>query len=131
MITIAEIQRTIPQSLKKILPSIISNFPVETNIESQWLEITNLYEKIKKMQKIRREMSEFYDRVSPEEIMNKDAAKDINSWRKGSGVQHLSPEEIRELQRQMYREANKPFPKWLKPKTVSYTHLTLPTICSV
>jgi len=116
MITIAEIQRTIPQSLKKILPSIISNFPVETNIESQWLEITNLYEKIKKMQKIRREMSEFYDRVSPEEIMNKDAAKDINSWRKGSGVQHLSPEEIRELQRQMYREANKPFPKWLKPK---------------
>lgn len=112
MITIAEIQRTIPQSLKKILLSIISNFPVETDIESQWLEITNLYEEIKKMEKIRREMSEFYDRISP---MAEDAARDINSWRPGSGVQHLSPEEQRELQRKMYIEANKPIPPHLKP----------------
>tara|TARA_B100000900_G_scaffold415829_1_gene447399 strand:+ start:1570 stop:3093 length:1524 start_codon:yes stop_codon:yes gene_type:complete len=116
MITIAEIQRTIPQSLKKILPSIISNFPVETDIESKWLEITNLYEKIKKMEKIRREMSEFYDRRSPEEIMKEDAERDINSWRLGSGTKPLTQEEIRALQRQMYRNANKPFPKWLKPK---------------
>jgi len=114
MITIAEIQRTIPQSLKKILPSIISNFPVETDIESQWLEITNVYEKIKKMEKIRREMSEFYDRRSPEEIMAEDAARDINSWRRGSGTKPLDKKKIRGLQRQMYREAGKPIPYWLE-----------------
>ena len=70
------------------------------------------------MEKIRREMSEFYNRKSPDEIMAEDAAKAINSWRKGSGTEPLSPEDIRELQRQMYLNASpgKPLPKWLKPK---------------
>ncbi len=119
MITIAEIQRTIPQSLKKILPSIISNFPVETDIESKWLEITNLYEKIKKMEKIRREMSEFYNRESPDEIMAKDAAEAFKSWIPGSGMvgsKPLTKEQIRKLQRQMYINAGKPIPRWLKLK---------------
>ena len=119
MMTIAEIQRTMPRipTLKKILLSIYENFPVETEIESKWLEITNLYEKNEKMEKIRREMREFYKtRESSDKIMAKDAARDINSWRRGSGTEPLSPEEIRELQRQMYRNAGKPFPSWLKPK---------------
>ena len=116
MITIAEIQTTIPQSLKKILPSIISNFPIETDIESQWLEITNLYEKIEKMEKMRRKMREFYKpRKSSADIMREDAAKDIDSWRPGSGVKPLSPEEILQRQREMYRDAGKPIPYWLKP----------------
>ena len=116
MMTIAEIQSTMPRipTLKKILLSIYENFPVETEIESKWLEITNLYEKIKKMEKIRREMREFYNRESPDKIMAKDAARDIDSWRRGSGTEPLSPEEIRELQRQMYIEAGKDIPYWLK-----------------
>lgn len=116
MMTIAEIQKIIPRSLKLILNSIISNFPVETDIESKWLEITNLYEKIEKMEKIRREMREFYDRISPGEAMKKDAVEAFNSWRRGSGTKPLTQEEIRGLQRKMYRNAGKPFPKWLKPK---------------
>ena len=115
MITKQDILK-IPRSLQIILNSIITNFPVETNIEDVWLEITDLHEKIKKMEKIRREMSEFYKRKSPDEIMAEDAAKAINSWRKGSGTKRLSPEDIRELQRQMYRNAEKPLPSWLKPK---------------
>ena len=35
------------------------------------------------MEKIRREMSEFYNRKSPDEIMAEDAAKAINSTEKG------------------------------------------------
>ncbi len=118
MMTIAEIQRTMPLSLKKILLPIISNFPVETDIESHWLEITDLHEKIEKMEKIRREMSEFYSRKSPGEIMREDAEKALYSWIPGSGTERLSPEDIRKLQRQMYRNANpgKPLPNWLKPK---------------
>jgi len=115
MITKQDILK-IPRSLQIILNSIITNFPVETNIEDVWLEITNLDEKIKKMEKITREMSEFYNRKSTDEIMAKDAAKAINSWRMGSGVRPLAPEQIRELQRQMYKNAGKPLPKWLKPK---------------
>ena len=118
MITKQDILK-IPRSLQIILNSIITNFPVETNIGNVWIEITNLYEKNKKMEKIRREMSEFYKRrKSPDEILAEDAAKARNSWRKGgvSGTEPLSPEDIRELQRQMYRNAEKPLPSWLKPK---------------
>ena len=67
------------------------------------------------MEKIRREMVDYgYVERYPEEIMAEDAARDINSWRPGSGVKPLSPEKQRKLQRQMYREANKPIPYWLK-----------------
>ena len=117
MITKQDILK-IPRSLQIILNSIITNFPVETNIEDVWLEITDLHEKIKKMEKIRREMSEFYNRKSPGQIMREDAEKALYSWIPGSGTERLSPEDIRKLQRQMYRNANpgKPLPNWLKPK---------------
>jgi len=116
MITIKNIQKKIPRKLQPILNSIINNFPVETDIESQWLEITKLDEKIKKMEKIRREMADYgYVERSPEEIMEEDAARDINSWMPGSGVKPLLPEGILKLQCQMYREAGKPIPYWCKP----------------
>jgi len=116
MITKQDILSNATRSLPIILHFIISNFPVETTIQAVWLKITKLDERAKQTQKLRREMDEYYNRKSPDYIMREDAAKDIDSWRPGSGVKPLSPEEIRELQRQMYRNANKPFPKWLKPK---------------
>lgn len=107
---------SIPRSLPSILHLIISNFPVETNIEHVWLEITTLDERVKEMEKIRREMDQYYNRKSPDDIMREDTEKDFDSWRPGSGVKPLSPEEIRQRQRGMYRDAGKPIPKWLKKK---------------
>jgi len=115
---------SMPRSLPIILHFIISNFPVETNIEDVWLEITKLDERAKQTQKLRREMAEYYNRKSPADIMREDAAKDIDSWRPGSGVKPLSPEKIQQRQRGMYRDAGKPIPKWLKKKSNARTKAT-------